>query len=244
MTEGIGKEFMKKTQYEFMEPSGQRKGFRPPPLELDYDRSIQVIDLPRPEELQITEISLREAIEARKSIRKYSNESLTLMELSWVLWCAQGVKDVQSVTLRTVPSAGARHAFETYLLVNRVQGLEQGLYRFLAIQHKLLPLTLEESISDKITRACLDQSQVKNSAVTFLMIAIVERMTWRYGERGYRYLHLDAGHAIQNVYLAAENIRCGVCAIGAFDDKQLNYVLNLDGEELFVIYLAALGKKR
>ncbi len=245
MSEEIGKEFMKKTQYKFMGPSAQSKGLSQPPLELDYDSLKQVIDLPSPKELDIKDISLREAIEARKSIRKYSDNSLSLMELSWLLWCTQGVKDVMGTraTLRTVPSAGARHAFETYLLVNRVDGLQQGLYRFIAIDHKLIPINLTKNIAEKITKAVLDQSQVKKCSVAFLFVAVVERMTWRYGVRGYRYLHLDAGHVGQNLYLAGENIGCGVCAIAAFEDKALNNILNLDGEKQFVIYLLTVGKK-
>lgn len=246
MSEEIGKEFMKKTQYKFMGSSAQSKGLPQPPLELEYDPSKQIIDLPNPKELLIKDISLRKAIEARKSIRKYSDHPLTIMELSWLLWCTQGVKEVMEsrATLRTVPSAGARHAFETYLLVNKVDGLQQGLYRFIAIEHKLFPLNLEETIAEKITKAALDQSQVKKCGVTFLLVAVVERMKWRYGVRGYRYLHLDAGHVGQNIYLAAENIGCGVCAIAAFEDEELNNILDLDGEELFVIYLLTVGKKR
>ncbi|MFX0123205.1 MAG: SagB/ThcOx family dehydrogenase [Candidatus Hodarchaeota archaeon] len=246
MIDEIGKEFMKKTQYKFMRPSAQSNGHPQPPLELEYDPSMQIIDLPKPKELVIRDISVREAIESRKSIRKYSDHLLTLMELSWLLWCAQGVKEVigTRTTLRTVPSAGARHAFETLLLVNRVEGLQQGLYRFMAIDHKIVPLNLNEDIADKITKAALDQSQVKTSGVTFLLVAIVERMNWRYGMRGYRYLHLDAGHVGQNLYLAAENIGCGVCAIAAFEDEELNRILGLDGEEQFVIYLLTVGKKR
>jgi len=246
MTNEIGKEFMKKTQYKFMGPSAQSQGLPQPPLELDYDSSKLTIDLPKPQELIIKDLSLREAIESRESIRKYSDQSLTLSELSWLLWCTQGVKEVMGTraTLRTVPSAGARHAFETYLLVNNVDGLQQGLYRFIAIEHKLVLENQDEMIADKITMAALDQAQVRKCNVTFLFVAVVERMKWRYGVRGYRYLHLDAGHVGQNLYLAAENIGCGVCAIAAFDDEKMNRFLNLDGEEKFMIYLLSVGKRR
>lgn len=247
MVEGIGKEFMNKTQYKSMRPSDQSKGLPQPPLELDYDHhSKQVIELPAPKDINVDEISLRKAVEARKSIRKYSDLSLNITELSWLLWCVQGVKEVMGTraTLRTVPSAGARHAFETYILVNRVDGLQPGVYRFLATEHKIVPLNLAENIAEKITKATLDQSQVKKCNVTFLFVAVVERMKYRYGERGYRYLHIDAGHAGQNLYLAAENIGCGVCAIAAFEDEELNSILDLDGEEHFVIYLLTVGKKR
>ncbi|MFW9906152.1 MAG: SagB/ThcOx family dehydrogenase [Candidatus Thorarchaeota archaeon] len=246
MTDEIGKEFMKKTRYKYMKPSAQSKGYTQPSLELEYDSSQQIIDLPRPQELTIKAMNLQRAIESRKSVRKYSDQSLTLSELSWLLWCTQGVKEVMGTraTLRTVPSAGARHAFETYLLVNNVDGLKKGLYRFLAINHKLLLVNQDPGIAEKITKAALDQSHVKKCNVTFLYVAVVERMKWRYGVRGYRYLHLDAGHVGQNLYLAAENIGCGVCAIAAFEDEELNRVLDLDGEEQFVIYLLTVGKKR
>jgi SagB-type dehydrogenase family enzyme len=95
----------------------------------------------------------------------------------------------------------------------------------------------------QLTKACLDQAQVLNSAVTFFWVAIVERMFWRYDERGYRYLHLDAGHVCQNLYLAAEAIQCGVCAIAAFNDDMVNQALGLDGEKELAIYIASLGRK-
>jgi SagB-type dehydrogenase family enzyme len=146
--------------------------------------------------------------------------------------------------MRTVPSAGARHAFETYLLLNNVEGLPPGLYRYLAIERRLLQLNLDPTMADQITDACWRQRMVKKSAVTFIWVAIKYRMVWRYGERGYRYLHLDAGHVCQNLYLAAEAIDCGVCAIAAFQDEELNRLLELDGEEEFAIYLATVGKKK
>jgi SagB-type dehydrogenase family enzyme len=129
------------------------------------------------------------------------------------------------------------------LLINRVEGLQNGLYRYAAIENQLVHLPAEPGINALITAACLDQSQVATSAATFIWVAMVERMFWRYVERGYRYLHLDAGHACQNLALGAEQIGCGICPIAAFDDDALNGVLGLDGEGQFVIYLASTGKK-
>lgn len=143
-----------------------------------------------------------------------------------------------------MPSAGARHAFETYLLINRVETLEPGVYRYLALDHALAATNLKPGMADEVTHACYDQGQVAQSAVTFLWVAVVERMTWRYVQRGYRYLHLDAGHVCQNLYLAAEAVGCGVCAIAAYDDELANTTLGLDGEAQFVIYAASLGKKQ
>jgi SagB-type dehydrogenase family enzyme len=237
---------MEKTRYEHMEQSDQNKGLPQPPLELDSDKEKAVIDLPTPSAIRAGTYDLRKAIESRRSVRDYAAKPLTLDELSWLLWCTQGVKEVagRSSTLRTVPSAGARHALETYLLVNRVEGVKPGLYRFLATRHKLMEVSLEKGLADRAADACLRQNMVKTSAVTFIWVAVTYRMCWRYGERGYRYIHLDAGHVCQNLYLAAEAIGSGVCAIGAYDDEEINGLLGIDGEEQFVVYIATTGKKR
>ncbi len=245
MTKHAGRDFMRNTCYDRLEVSGQERGLPQPPLEIPVPEGAKRIALPRPEDLEIPAMDLREAIEQRKSWRKYREEALNLEELSFLLWCTQGIKTVTNrpVTFRTVPSAGARHAFETYLLVNRVSGVEPGLYRYIASEHALLPLNLESGLPEKLSEACMKQSKIIHSAVSFFWVAVRERMYWRYGERGYRYLHLDAGHVCQNLYLSAEPIDCGICGIAAFDDALLNAALNLDGEELFVVYAASLGKK-
>ena len=246
LSRGIGLEFTEKTQLRYLGESDQDKGLPRPPPELGYDETKAVIDLPLPKDIDVKTIDLVKAIENRRSVRNYSEQPLTLDELSFLLWCTQGVKEVldEVATLRTVPSAGARHAFETYLLVKRVQGLRPGLYRFLAVEHKLVEFSLDPSLAEKITEACLDQRFVKTSAVAFIWVAVPYRMVWRYGERGYRYLHIDVGHVCQNLYLAAEAIGSGVCAIAAFDDEAINDILGIDGKQQFVIYVATLGKKQ
>jgi SagB-type dehydrogenase family enzyme len=242
----IGRQFMLETQYSYMPPSAQTRGEPQPPLELPYDSNQRPIELPPPDALAVEPVDLRALIEQRRTSRNYTAEPLSMAELSHLLWCTQGVQDVRGsyATVRTVPSAGARHAFETYLLVNAVEDVEHGIYRYLASAHQLIRLPLGEGLTPRITRACMNQEQVARSAVTFMWVAVAERMCWRYGERGYRYMLLDAGHVCQNLYLAAEVIGCGVCAIAAYDDVALNRELELDGAELFVIYVASLGKKR
>jgi len=245
MSQGAGRRFMQKTQHQYLDVSDQRKKMPQPPLELSYDIQLPVFALPAPSELPGYQVDLKATIENRRSVRQYAAQALTLKELAFLLWCTQGVKETVDdyATLRTVPSAGARHAFETYLLVNQVDELESGVYRYLAIDHKLVQLDKLDGLADKLTEACWGQTQVKRSAVTFFWAAVPYRMAWRYGERGYRYLHLDAGHICQNLYLSAEAIGAGVCAIAAFQDDMLNGLLDLDGEEQFIIYLATVGKK-
>ncbi len=241
----IGKEFMSKTKSAYLPPSGESLHTPQPPLELACPPGGKLVDLPAPATLQIPAIDLRTAIEQRQTVRDYSAQPLALQELAFLLWCTQGVKHItkRPVTKRTVPSAGSRHAFETYLLCNRVEGLAPGLYRYAAIEHGLLVVDLDPEVNDKLTQASGDQDQVRTSAVTFVWAAVVERMYWRYTDRGYRYLHLDAGHVCQNLYLAAEATGCGVCAIAAYDDDEVNAVLGIDGEEMFTIYMASVGKK-
>jgi len=246
MIASIGRAFMEKTQYRYLEATDQQKGLPQPPLELKPLRDVmETVDLPPPPTIRLGEIPLRGAIEARKSLRQHAEASLSLEELSYLLWCTQGIKEVipGKATFRTVPSAGARHPFETVLLVNRVKGLQPGLYWFLASGHRLARLTAQPGIVDQITQACLNQTFIATSAVTFIWVADTYRTTWRYGERGYRYMHLDAGHACQNLYLTAESIGAGACAIGAFSDEAMNALLELDGAKRFVIYLAAVGKR-
>ena len=197
--ESIGREFMRKSQRKYHIPVVPKEGDYVPPLELPYSPEAKLIDLPDPMQVEISNMDVRTAILQRVTHRKYAEEPISLPELSFLLWATQGVKSVTSrpTTLRTVPSAGARHAFETFLLVNRVEGLEPGLYRFAAIEHALIRLDAPAEVHEQIVSACANQSHVHTSAVTFIWAAILERMKLRYGERGYRYLHLDAGHICQ-----------------------------------------------
>jgi len=241
----IGPEFMNKTRHQHLPVPDQQAGVPQPPLELPHDPAQPVTALPDPADFPDSPVNLRGLIERRCSVREYRPDALRLDELGFLLWCTQGVKKTVPgrATFRTVPSAGARHAFETYVLVNRVEGLERGIYRYLAIDHQLATFSVAPDAAERITRACLGQRFVLTSAATLLWTAVPYRMTWRYSQRGYRYLHLDAGHVCQNLYLAAEAIGCGACAIAAFDDNALNDTLALDGVEQFAVYLAAVGRR-
>ena len=243
---GIGKEFMEKTKYRYLVQSDQMKGLPPPSLELNHEISKEIIDLPDPKSETLKNVTVHEAIDNRKSIRQYSSEPMSIGEVSFLLWSTQGIKEVVQnyITLRTVPSAGARHALETYLLVNNISNVQSGLYRFLPLEYKIIREVDDSDMAERIGEACFHQNFVNTSAVTFIWTAVVYRMKWRYGERGYRYLHLDAGHVCQNLYLAAESIDCGVCAIAAFSDDDMNALLNIDGVEQFAIYIATVGKKQ
>jgi SagB-type dehydrogenase family enzyme len=243
MTDGVGREFLRRTRYEHLGPSDQQKGEPHPPMAADIGTVSSTIPLPPPDELHSGAVDFGALVTGRESLRRFAAVPFTLRELSFLLWCTQGVKRLEGpVTRRTVPSAGSRHPFETLLLVNRAEGLSPGLHAFDALGHRLHRLDAPAGTGDRICKACLGQSFLLECAVTFIWIAVPHRTTWRYGDRGYRYLHLDAGHVCQNLYLAAEAIGGGACAVAAFDDDALNRALGLDGDSLFAIYLAACGR--
>ncbi len=251
MKNEIGKEFIEKTKYRYQDESEQQQGLPQPPLQQGNPQGLPVIDLPDPSSITVPASDLRTIIEQRRSVRSFSKESLTLEELSYLLWCTQGVQKIiepqgatAGRTLRTVPSAGARHAFETYLIVHNVVGLPPGVYRFLAIEHKLIEISRQDEAAAVFAQACVGQTWMKESAVIFAWAADVHRMTWRYPQRGYRFMFLDAGHVCQNLHLSAESIGAGVCAIAAYEDDEVNALLKLDGVDQFVIYIATVGKKR
>jgi len=241
----IGQEFIERTKYQYSAPSDQEKELPQPPLDQELDAGKPVIDLPPPQELAIPRIDLLTAIENRKSTRKFTDGWLTLEELTFLLWTTQGVKRVTSrpATLRTVPSAGSRHPFETYLWVHRVEGLVPGIYRYKAIGHQLVQLDAGAGWGEKLSEACYKQPFVGDAAASFFWAADIYRSEWRYSERAYRYILLDAGHICQNLHLACEAIGAGMCAVGAYHDDALNALLGLDGKDNFVAYAAAVGKK-
>lgn len=183
-------------------------------------------------------------IHDRQSHRVFKQKTLSQLELSFLLWATQGIKDVKGVsTLRTVPSGGARHALETYLIIQNVEGLEPGAYHYLPLTHQLERLfTVETGIKDRLFDVTYGQKWALGSAVTFVWTAIPYRSEWRYMERAHKLILLDVGHVCQNLYLACEVIGCGTCAINAYDQDKTDAFLNLDGIDEFAVYLSPVGK--
>ncbi len=237
--------FIQQSENQNLEPSAEGRGLPQPPLELSFDPGATIIKLKPLSDLDIPKVDFQTIIENRHTLRRYSIDPLSLDELTYLLWCSQGVRRVTSrpVTMRTVPSGGARHPFETFLVISNVEGIAPGIYRYLAIEHSLLQIAIGKGYSAEISEVCLKQSHIRDCAVSFWWCAVPERSTWRYSTRGYRYMLMDAGHICQNLYLAAGAVNCGVCAIGAFDDAGLNGFWNLNGKDQFIIYGATLGKR-
>lgn len=226
--------------------TAKMRHLEPPPVQKPYPDGVQLIGLPEPDFLEDRQVSFLELMELRSTIREYGNMPLTMKELSYLLWCTQGIKMMlpAGATKRTVPSAGARNALETYLYIDKVEGLEPGLYRFLAVEHALLPVKLGGDVKEWLAPAFNKLNMYRASAVTFIWAAVLERMEYYFGGRALQYLYLDAGHVCQNLYLAAYTIGTGVCAVGHFNDMEINQLLGLDGEGEFVVYAAHAGKVR
>ncbi len=225
--------------------SHQHKGIPAPPVEKPYPKDSHLLELGKSRLEDFGDISLVQAIRNRESRRKYTSESLKLPELSFLLWATQGIKTVDKNrvwTKRTVPSGGARHPFETYLIINRVEGVEPGVYRYLPIEHRLLLVDGNEPLRTKIAEACWGQSFVGESAVVFVWAAIPYRTEWRYSVVGYKAIAVEAGHICQNLYLACEAIGAGACAVLAYEQKAMDGLIGVDGEDEFTVYLASVGK--
>ena len=242
----IGSEFVKLTRYIYGNNSDQQQGIPRP----DVIKNIpgESFALPAVGTLNKPNISLYDAISNRRSTREYSQEALSMEELSFLLWAGFWAKEFKSseryqFTIRNLPSAGARHPFECYLMINRVHGLKAGLYHYHPIKHMLVRLEKGEDIAMKVYDASMRQEMVKSSAVSFIVSANPYRTTWRYGQRGYRYIYMDAGHVGQNISLACEAIDAGACMIAAFQDEAMNDIIEANGKDEFVIYVFSVGKK-
>lgn len=225
--------------------TAQHRGVPPPPIEKPYPEDGRRIDLvPMDGQQRIPSMDLASAIQGRRSHRRFRADPLTLEELSFLLWATQGIRDVRGAgtAFRVVPSAGCRHALETYLCVLNVTGLDVGLYRYLPIEHQLLLIRADRRLPERVASAALNQSFVGASAVTFVWTAIPYRMEWRYDIAAHKVIALDAGHVCQNLYLASAAIGAGCCAVAAYNQERMDELLGVDGDGEFTLYLAPVGK--
>ncbi len=223
----------------------QSRGIKPPPAEKPCNPEDRRISLIKPGDWKsIHKVSVEAAIAQRKSRRSYTTEAINLEELSFLLWATQGLREKRSAVrnYRTVPSAGCRHALETYIAAFRVEGIPKAIYRYLPMSHQLVEVVKHKDLEDLLTQAALDQSFAGKSAVTFIWTTIPARMEWRYGRASYKVIALDAGHVGQSLYLACEAIGAGTCAIAAYDQEFADSILGIDGVEEFTIYMAPVGK--
>ncbi len=222
----------------------QSRGEPPPPVQKPVPAGAAIVPLPGPEDWQIPPCDLADAIARRESRRRFVRDPLGMDELAVLLWSTQGVRARlhEAAVLRTVPSAGCRHPFETYLAVLNVAGLAPGIYRYLPLDHALVPEQTPDHLPARLAAAVRGQQFAAQAAVTFIWTAIPARTEWRYAEASCKVIALDAGHVCQNLYLACEAIGAGTCAIAAYNQELCDDLVGVDGGEEFVVYLAPVGK--
>ena len=226
--------------------SEQALGVPPPPIQKPFAPGATRLDLPGPDCWpDMKPVTLAQAIQERCSRRRFSQAPVKLDELAFLLWATQGIRKQldNGSALRTVPSAGARHAFETYLAVMNVEGVSSGIYRYLPVEHQLVHVATVPELAEQLTIAALGQTFCGRSAVTFIWTAIPHRMEWRYGLASHKVIALDAGHVCQNLYLACEAVGAATCAIAAYDQDAMDQLIGVDGQEEFTVYVAPVGKK-
>ena len=181
------------------------------------------MELPQP---QIKgKVSLEEAIKKRGSVREFSSRPLSLQDLSQILWAAQGITE-KEISKRACPSAGALYPLEIYVVVKNIKGLEPGIYHYEVFQHRL-ELFSRGSYSERLADACLGQLFISEAPAVIVISAEYERITWKYGERGVRYVHMEVGHCGQNIFLQAEALGLATVPVGAFWDREVQKVMGI-----------------
>jgi len=196
------------------------------------------ISLPAPQ--RSGAVSVEETLLKRRSIRQYKNQPLSLAEVAQLLWAAQGVTDPTG--FRTAPSAGALYPLELYVVVGDVQDLGPGVYRYQPDEHQLVKI-MEGDKRAELAEAALGQGFVGEGAIVIVFTAVYERTTGKYGDRGIQYVHMEVGHAAQNLCLQATAMDLGAVTVGAFYDEEVAQVLDLPGDEQ-PLYILPVGRKQ
>ncbi len=239
MDEGTGDSFQRETKYHRgrMPKGGQGLPIRPS-LYKEYPKA-KSIELPSME--TIKRIDFDRILRLRKSIRGFSSKPVTKQQLSYLLLTSTGIhRREKGYEFRIVPSAGALYPIETYILANKVSDLEMGIYHYSVKSHTLDEVRLGDFRED-VSFAALGQRMCSRAAIIFLWTAIFNRSKWKYKQRAYRYIYIEAGHIAQNLAISAINLGLGTCQIGAFYDDELNDLLDIDGKNESIIYMSVVG---
>jgi SagB-type dehydrogenase family enzyme len=201
--------------------------------------AMKTIKLPAPNTKGAT--SLEEALFKRRSVRAYSEEPLTIKEVSQLLWAAQGITE-RTNGLRTAPSAGALYPLEVYVVAGNVSGLDKGIYKYRPKEHELVKVS-DNDARKELSRAALEQESVRDAPAILVFSAVIERTAVKYGTRTTRYVHMEAGHAAQNVFLQAAALNLGTVVVGAFYDDDVKKVIGMDARES-ALYIMPVGRPK
>ncbi len=238
-----GRDFMKMPNVDADVHSDQELKLPQPPLVKVPMRS-EAIDLPVNFDQLNIETDFLKIINTRQSDRLYTEASISLLELSYLLWCAQGIKEIRGnnyATIRTVPCGGARHQFEAYLVLQKIEGLKDGLYHYLPMTHQIEFLSTNPELKPFLELALGGQSWACKANINLFLSVVPTRCEWRYGIYAHRVALIDAGHISENLYLAANSIGLGGCGVGYIDQVSLDTAFELDGQEEFIFYAFPIG---
>ncbi len=230
---------------EYVPESDEKKKLSFPLFQQPFPEDAPLIDLSPPDEFTIGKAPFLDLVNSRESRRKYTSDPLTLEELSFLLWCTQGVKELLKSgrgIKRTVASAGAKSPFETYLVINDVKGLEPGLYRYISFSHQLMFIKKIENAVEKMGELSYDQKFVGTAPVIFCWTAVPYRSEWRYTILAHKFIAVDLGIVNQSLYLACEAVNLGTVAIGYYEQNKLDALLGLNTDEEFVVLVAPVGR--
>ena len=190
-----------------------------------------------PEPAYDSDTSLEESLLGRRSIRSFSEEAITLKQVSQLLWAGQGITDPSGK--RTAPSAGALYPLKVYAVIGNAEGAAPGVYVYEPASHTLTRV-MDGDQRQSLAQAALGQASVKQGAIDIVITAVYEKTTVKYGERGIRYVHMEAGHAAQNICLQAVVLKLGTVTVGAFDDENVQKALGLPADEV-PLYIIPAG---
>ena len=199
-------------------------------------QSSEMFELPSPS--LKSDNSLEQLLAQRRSIRDYSDTALSIAEVGQLLWAAQGITHDQGY--RTAPSAGALYPLELYLVTARVTGLARGVYHYQPRHHRLEKTS--DDVLDELSRSALSQSCVKQAAAVIILAAVYQRTTKKYGKRGRRYVHMEVGHAAQNIFLQSGALNLATVTVGAFDDVAVARALHIP-DDVQPLLLMPVGRK-
>jgi len=239
MTENIGESFFQnsKNTRESIATFRTSDISTRPPLYKEYRDKPRIL-LPPP---QAETLSLDQCLHLRKSVRRYADKPVTIAQLSYLLWAVAGIqRSMGNFNFRPAPSAGALYPIETYLIVNNADGIDKGLYHYAIRPHALEELKLGDLRND-IVQATQGQKMHAEASIVFIWTAIFQRTRFRYHNRAYRFIYLDAGHIAQNLALTAVGLGLASCQVGAYFDDEVNNIIGVDGKEESVIYMSVVG---
>ena len=243
--------FLKGYPGDWRRDTDEHRGVRAPLTSKPVPQDARLLELATPQYRESGSMSFADTVIGRRSRRDYSKESISRDELGFVLWSAQGIiltaqnfSEDEKRVYRTAPSAGGRYPIEAYVVVNRVDDVPSGLYRYIHDKSRLLPIRASEAVGDAVHEACYRQDFIGDAAAVVIWTAIPYRTEWRYAYLAHRMIAIEAGHIGQSLLLAAEALSLGACPILAYDQGKMDTLLGVDGQDEFTIYMATIGQRK